>query len=142
MNQKINLLGIRKKAILCHFEDFKHRQDVCVLETIDENKELEIDKTKKYKNNEGITIDANSIYFYGDIDINNEKDIELIYHKNLIDDNAIIRSDFNYEKGIHYVSDVVRESPISDPLKWFKYNYCLIGKPNKVIVYKISRKLL
>lgn len=142
MEQKvINLLGIRKKAILARFSGFKGG-DVAVIEPLTQDEEDKIDKTSIHTLSNGFQISKENIYFYGDIDINNKDDIKFIINKNLIHDANTIRSNFNYEKGNHKILDQLRCYNTSNPVEWFKYNHCLIGKPAKVIVYKLPKVCL
>lgn len=95
--------------------------------------------------------DRSDIFFYGDIDLLNEKDIALIRDYNILfpDNNGYIHNNFNYEAGTftlvaqpsgrsegETIEYVVKEHHCSDPLVWFKYKHCLLGKPAKVVVYK------
>lgn len=137
----INLQGIRTRALLRHFNGFKGGEFV-VMSAITEEEEEILDKTSVHTLYNGVKIGKENIYFYGDIDINNKNDINLIRSKNLINENAQIRSNFDYEKGNHKVFDRVRCSPCSNIVTWFKYNHCLIGKPTKIIVYKLPKSYL
>lgn len=142
MTQKrINLLGIRKKAVLCHF-DGPRGGHCAVMESITDEEENYIDRRKCHKLFINDVVDESNIYFYGDINLDNEDDINLIMKKSLINENVLIRSNFNYDRGEHDVTDQVRCSVINSPIEWFKYNHCLIGKPAKVIVYKIAKAFL
>lgn len=139
--KRINLLGIRKQVVLRHFEGFKGGS-CAVMRAITLDEEKTIDRTKSYRLENGASLDTSSIYFYGDIDITNEADIDLIRHKNLINEDCQIRSNFDYDKGEHDVIDQVRYSVVNDVIKWFKYNYCMLGKPERVIVFKIPKAYL
>lgn len=132
----INLLGIRNRAILARFNSGRF-MECAIMDSITPEQEKRIDNTGTHTLSNGVTISKQDIYFYGDIDVNNDFDKNLIYHKNLINEDSPIRSDFNYEKGCHYIHDRLKESITNNPLIWFKYNYCLIGKPKKIVVFKL-----
>lgn len=136
-----NLLGLRKTVLLFHFK----RNEKTVSETImrelteDEEKQCE-DKTLSHIHvNDKISIDKRHIVLYGSVDLNNEDDIEQIKQFCYIpeDYDAYIHSNFNYTEGNFTTIDGIAKSSITfDPVLWFKYNYCLIGKPKKILIYK------
>lgn len=137
----INLLGIRNKAILAHFNEGRFAECV-VMEALTPEGEKHIDNTETFNVHNATTISKKDIYFYGDIDLNSRYDVNLIINKKLINEDSVIRSDFDYEKGCHYIYDRLKQSITNDPLLWFKYNYCLIGKPDKIVVYKLPIQYL
>lgn len=114
------------------------------MEAITEEQETSIDKSKiyygdiRYVRNDGTMIQAKNIYLYGEVDFNNKDDISNIERFNLIDeDGGIIYSNFNYDKG-HFITidGIAKSFPTWNPVLWFKYCHCLIGKPARIIVYK------
>jgi hypothetical protein len=102
----------------------------------------------KNTNEEDFRVDIRDIYLYGHINLNNISDINAIINKNLVDNRVLencnrLPSNFNYEKGtITPISEIYKEAPTYDPLAWFKYNHCLIGKPERVIVYRTTKSNL
>lgn len=87
------------------------------------------------------------VFFYGDIDVNKPDDIKIIRDTNIIEKEGkgMLYSNFNYEAGSFALVDrhngvemekAVEWAPCSDPLEWFKYNHCLLGKPKYVVVYE------
>lgn len=142
MLQEINLLGIRKQAILCHFEKVC---DLAVIKEITETDEKNIDKGLRFNTGTQF-IERDKIILYGEIDINNENDIKLIKNKNLMFPEIvsnIIYSTFDYKSGIATsINNVYKMTIEVDPVKWFMYNYCLIGKPKRIIVYKTTKSYL
>lgn len=142
MLQEINLLGIRKQAILCHFEKVC---DLAVMKEITETDEKNIDKGLRFNTGTQF-IERDKIILYGEIDINNENDIKLIKNKNLMFPEIvsnIVYSTFDYKSGIATTINNVYKMTIEvDPVKWFMYNYCLIGKPKRIIVYKTTKSYL
>lgn len=142
MLQEINLLGIRKQAILCHFEKIC---DLAVMKEITEADEKNIDKGLRFNTGTQF-IERDKIILYGEIDFNNKDDIKLIKSKNLMFPEIvsnIIYSIFDYKSGIvTSINNVYKMTIEVDPVKWFMYNYCLIGKPKRIIVYKTTKSYL
>jgi hypothetical protein len=142
MLQEINLLGTRKQAILCHFEKIC---DLAVMKEITETDEKNIDKGLRFNTGTQF-IERDKIILYGEIDFNNKDDIKLIKSKNLMFPEIvsnIIYSTFDYKSGIATsINNVYKMTIEVDPVKWFMYNYCLIGKPKRIIVYKTTKSYL
>lgn len=117
------------------------------MEAITEKEELRIDKSAKYygeiryvKNDDTI-IPAKHIYLYGEVDFNNEDDLANIEKFDLIDDDIearnFIHANFDFEKGCFTtVNGIAKTYTTWNPILWFMYNYVLIGKPQRIIVYK------
>ena len=139
MLQEINLLGIRKQTILCHFEKIC---DLAVIKEITETDEKNIDKGLRFNTGTQF-IERDKIILYGEIDFNNKNDVKLIKNKNLMFPEIvsnIVYSTFDYKSGIATsINNVYKMTIEVDPVKWFMYNYCLIGKPKRVIVYKTTK---
>lgn len=117
------------------------------MEAITEKEEQRIDNAPKYYGeirhvrSDGYVIPAKDIYLYGEIDFNNEDDINNIKRCNLIDMNLNtcnwIYSNFDFKKGCFTtINNIVKGSPTWNALEWFKYKYVLIGKPKRIIIYK------
>ena len=147
--KEINLLGIRKRAMLLHSKT-PHGIELTIMEPITEDEEIRIDKSSDYfgeiqhQSKHG-TIRQRDIYLYGVIDFNSEEDLKIIKRFNLVDPDleSFIYTNFNYDKGVTTTTEgVTKISPCIDPIEWFKYNYCLIGKPKRIIVYKLLKYLL
>lgn len=142
MLQEINLLGIRKQTILCHFEKIC---DLAVMKEITETDEKNIDKGLRFNTGTQF-IERDKIILYGEIDFNNKNDVKFIKNKNLIFPEIvsnIVYSTFDYKSGIATpINNVYKMTIEVDPVKWFMYNYCLIGKPKRVIVYKTTKSYL
>lgn len=114
------------------------------MEPITEEQELRIDKSVKYyeaiqfERKDGVIVVAKDIYLYGEVDFNNNDDLDLIERFKLIDeDGNWIYSNFDYEKGNFTTIDgIVKRYPTWNLINWFKYCHVLIGKPQRIIVYK------
>ena len=144
MKKIINILGKSKSQVLSRFND-DIRIPCVILKPITEEIENKIDAIVKYGGSIKLDkhiITKNEIYVYGDININSKADIEYLskFRKLILNPYnmcTFIPSSFNYERGYYVeVDGQVKGSPFQgDYLKWFKYNYCLIGKPKKIIIY-------
>lgn len=140
MAKVVNLFGIRKKAILCRTK-YMGEYTYTVMKEITESQEKELDDL------ESITIDnkiisKDNIYCYGEIDISNKEDIDYLKKFNIINLDAEnnIHANYDYEKGnVLIEGNIAKMSPIWDVIKWFKYNYLLIGKPKRIIIYKCKK---
>lgn len=143
MPKVVNLLGIRKKAILCRIKVMGN-YSYTVMRPITEEEEKIIDRDEK------ITIDDNvitkdNIYCYGEFDVNNPEDINYIKKFNIINLDEInsVHSDFNFDEGnVVIEGNIAKTYSCYDVVKWFKYNYVLIGKPNRILIYKCKKEEL
>ena len=141
MLKELNILGIRKKTIVARFD----KAQIAVMEAIDEKTEKNIEKLHPWFNGKEV-IDKDKIFLYGEVNINDNEDCKII--KRILPMSSDIagnqmRSGFNYESGIvNPVDGEFRWHPAVDPIKWFKYNHCLLGKPKRVIVYKTTLSML
>lgn len=137
MSKIIKLNGIRKRTMLCRIKEPRGLMAVMMC-SITKEQEEELDEKQSIVIN-NTTVDIDRIYCYGQIDINNEEDRRYIERFNLVDQDTggIIYSDYDYETGIAPVID--NKTMIYStfkPIKWFKYNHLLIGKPERIIVFK------
>lgn len=141
------LFNTSKKVILSRSD----KGDYAVfMEAITEETEKNIDKQLNakdffnYKGLKGNLITNSSTYLYGEINLENPKDIKyLMKFKNAIlnslDYHMWYYTSFDYKtgnitaneegifKGINF---------IANPIMWFKYQYCILGKPKRIIIYK------
>lgn len=119
------------------------------IEGLDKNEELIIDKSKQDENivfttKDGFVLHPCDIYLYGELDLNNEEDINLIKSKDLLSDdvwsNSILFSDMT-DDGVVTSNEegIFKKYPTWDRLKWFMYNYILIGKPKRIIIFKVTK---
>lgn len=123
---------------------------IVVMEAITEEQEARIDKSKQYfgsirhTKEDGQIIDGKDIYVYGEINFNSEEDCNILNRFHLLDnDNSFVYSGFNYDKGtIVLKENNVKWYQTTNNIKWLQFNYCLIGKPERIIIYKIDKKKL
>lgn len=148
MEKTINLFGIRPNGmIICRTDTFGRHPVNVVIEPLTEEQENRIDKSSKYfgsirfERNDGVVVDAKDIYLYGEIDFENLEDCNLIEKFNLINDEGCwIYSNFDYDKSRFTTIDRHNKCyPTWNPLLWFKYCHCLIGKPKRIIIYKYRK---
>ena len=140
MAKLVKLLGIRMKAILCRTK-LMGELVFTVMREITEEDEKKLDTLEAIQI-DGKVIGKKEIYCYGEIDINNEQDIAYLKKFNIIslDDENPVHSGYDYEKGnVVIEGNVAKMHPTWDAIEWFKYNYMLIGKPKRVIIYKCKK---
>lgn len=137
MLKEINILGTKKKVIVARFD----KSTIAIMKPIDEKIEDHINKLNPYDAGKEF-VDKNRIYIYGEVDLNNDEDCKLIKNLFPMHDSIMgnqIHANFDYETGtVSPIDGNIRWTIEVDPFKWFKYNYCLIGKPKRIIVYKTS----
>ena len=145
--QKINIMGIRSKAIMN-----RTHENYLVMQAITEEEELAIDNAMDTEDTirfvlEGkYVIPGRDIFLYGHVDINNPDDLEVIKNSKIvteeINEAANVPSNFNYETGDVYSDQegIFRCHDTWDKVKWFKFNHLLIGKHERIIIYRINKK--
>ena len=152
MYQKsMNIMGIRRRIVLNHSD--KHGK--VVLQVLTDAEEEQIDKSilkygeLTYLLDDKIKIRAKDIYLYGDINLENQEDVKLLekFNKIICDEYAasnFIYSNVDYKKGIAYSDErgIYLGYTCMNWDKWFKYNYLLLGKPKKIIIYNISKNII
>lgn len=118
------------------------------IRALSEEEEMQIDKDKSNKDTVRFTIDNHTvtnknIYMYGEINVDDDDDLDIIENCGLIDfDGNLIPTTFNYEKGTVHTDQNGRilTYPTTDPILWFKYCHCVIGKPKRIIIYNKTWK--
>lgn len=114
------------------------------MESITEQQETRIDKSKTYygdirfERDDGVIVEAKDIYLYGEVDFDNPEDIRNIERFNLIDsEGGWMYSNVDYDKGNFTTIDGhAKTFQTWNALRWFIYNHLLLGKPKRIIVYK------
>ena len=144
--QKINIMGIRSSVILNKFD-----HNLLIMEPITQKQEEMIDSSEStygeilYITKNNIKIPARDIFLYGEINIKNPDDISLLRKSDIITQNvnqaANIPSNFDYTNGDVYSDkdDVIKTHDTWNKIDWFKFNHCLIGKPERIIIYRINK---
>lgn len=138
------MLGIRPNGVTIYRTNAIKGSTLVIMEAIDEQQELRIDKSKTYYGDirferpDGIIVPAKDIYLYGEVDFSNKDDIANIERFNLINpDGEWIYSNIDFDKGTFTTIDgKAKMYQTWNCLDWFKYCHILIGKPARIIVYK------
>lgn len=136
----INLLGIRKKVVLAPFISAYNDSPVHIIAITDKEEE-QLDRRSQ-----------NHIFFYGDINLVNKDDLDIIrnYDFYFKDGKGMLYTNFDYDRGLFTLvssfngkdyEPIVKWGPCISPIEWFKYAHCLLGKPAKVAVYNGTFKL-
>ena len=145
--QKINIMGIRSKVILNRLGI-----NYLVMEKLSDRDNELLDASMELDTQPNFLIDGKyfvpkrDIFLYGEIDLNNSDDLELIKDTDIMTDEinqaSNIPSDFDYETGDVYANNegIYKCHDTWNKLDWFKFNYCLLGKPSKIIIYKINKQ--
>lgn len=142
-----NLLGTRKQGVILSRSNYKNKnQYVILMEAISEQQEQDIEKYAKYygqimyKRADGIVINAKDIILYGTIDLDNEEDINYIERFNLMHEDTSknwIYTNLDFDTGeLETINGKLIGISTYDPIEWFEYNYLLLGKPERIIIYK------
>lgn len=139
----MNLFGIRERTILSRTKNLGNYIYV-VMKSITKEDEKALDDTEELNIN-GNIVTKDDIYCYGEFDITNPEDINYVKKFNIInlDSNNQIHSNFDFETGeVIIEGNIAKMHDCYDVIKWFKYNYLLIGKPNRIIIYKCRKENL
>lgn len=139
--KKLKLLGIKQRCLInrvktvagswnVYMQEITERQE----KDLDHYEHTHIDTVEGDKN-----ISRELIYCYGEVNPDNQEDINYIKKFNLVNpDGSNIHSNFNYETGEVEYENIPKFYHTFDPVLWWKYNYTMLGKPKRIIVYKIK----
>ena len=127
--------------MICRIKGRRNKTDFIIMKPISDKEENYINKHNRYFI-EDKSKHVNNILLYGEVDFNNQEDISLINKFNFIEENGnIIYSNFNFDNGtITTIDNLIKMYQTFNNILWFKFCYCLIGKPNKIVIYKVSNK--
>lgn len=143
MEKKINLLGIRKKVVLCRIRDMHEK--IIVMMPITAEQEKELDENEALCLDEdcnNLTIDKRSTICYGEVDIDNEEDANAIKKFGLLgsgETDNIVYSNADYKTGVCTFDNVPKQFSTSDAILWYRHNACLIGNPKRVVIFKCNK---
>lgn len=140
--KEIQLNGIRGRQLMCRTKTVAGTFAV-YMQPISESQEHELDtKERVYirlDEDNGFTVSRDVIYAYGEVNPDAKEDSDIIKKLNLVDsDGSTIHSQFNYEKGIANYENVPKFYTTTDTNLWWKYCYTIVGKPKRIIVYKVK----
>lgn len=145
--QKINITGIRSKVIMNRLG-----ANFLMMEELSEKDNDVLDTAAEYDKEISILVDnkyivrGRDIFLYGEVDLNNKEDLELLMNTDIMTDEvnnaSNIPSDFNYETGDVYKDKdgIYKCHDTWNKLDWFKFNHCLLGKPKRIIIYRINKQ--
>lgn len=140
MSKIINLNGIRSKITLCRIKTMGI--DIyTIMRPITEEQENQLDD-KEFVTFDGHKVNKANIYCYGEINVNSQEDLNYIKKFNIIDYDApnSIHVNYNFDEGnVVIEGNIAKVYHCYNPIDWFKYNYLLIGKPKRIIIYKCKR---
>ena len=115
---------------------------VWVLKALSKSEEAQIDQNKSIVI-DNVKLNENNILLYGIINLNSNEDVNYINKIGILPDDYPanqIHSNFDYKTGeVKLIRGSVQYRMCINPIEWFKYHYCLIGKPNRIILYKIDK---
>lgn len=140
-----NLLGLFPNGVALNRKPWIKKTTISIrLEPLTEEQESFINNHKnvwtngKYIRNDGVEFAGNNILLYGDVELNNREFIDCIRNLDIInsEDNPWYRTDVNFTTGVVDREKIRKWSFTTNPLTWFEYNYMLIGRPNKIIIYE------
>ncbi len=141
----INLLGVSPKKVILRRvpSKIKNKYINVVMMPITALQESRIDKSKNYYGEIKFDIDNNrfimakDIYLYGEVDFENESDLDSIEKFKLInDEGGWVYSNFDFDNGNYTVIDnQIKGYYTYDVLLWFMFNYVRLGKPKRIIVF-------
>lgn len=140
-----NLLSLFPNGVTLNRKPWIKKTTISIrLEPLTEEQESFINNHKnvwtngKYIRNDGVEFAGNNILLYGDVELNNREFIDCIRNLDIInsEDNPWYRTDVNFTTGVVDREKVRKWSFTTNPLTWFEYNYMLIGRPNKIIIYE------
>ena len=143
MAKVVNLFGIREKAILSRTKNLGNYIYV-IMKPITKEDEKTLDNEEELNIN-GNIVTKDDVYCYGEFDVTNPEDINYVKKFNIInlDNNNQVHSNFDFESGeVIIEGNIAKMYDCYDVIKWFKYNYLLIGKPNRIIIYKCKQENL
>ena len=136
----VNLLGIRKRVILSRTKSISNV--ICsVMVPITKEQEKHLDEFERITI-DNINIDKKHIYCYGEINLDSSEDVEFIEKFNLIneDQGNEYHLNYNYNTGeVNIEGNIAKMRLTYNPVEWFKYNYVLIGKPKRILLFKCSK---
>lgn len=90
-----------------------------------------------------LEVSRKSVICYGEVDIDNPQDANAIKKFDLLgygETDNFVYSNFDYEKGCFTtINGCPKGATTSDAILWYRYNHVLIGKPKRVLIFKINK---
>ena len=154
MKKEFKCGNINKIAVLSHTNKGLKEDTLVIMHAISEEDEKRIDDSIEenptgrpmYYIGNKILATGKSILTYGTVNLNSSDDINFINSLTDIVNPEVMGGGNWIPSGFDYASATITSDEDGkvkwyqtwDSLKWFKYNHCLIGKPKRVIIYKIK----
>ena len=145
--RKINIMGIRSKAIMNRtHENYLIMQEITEEEELAIDNAMDTDDTIKFVLEGKYVIPGRDIFLYGHVDTTNPDDLCVIKNAKIITEEingaANVPSNFDYGTGDVYSDKegIFRCHDTWNKIEWFKLNHLLIGKPKRIIIYRINKK--
>ena len=137
-----NLLGMFPKGVVLNKKAGYKKSTISIrLEPLTDEQEDYINNNKniwsegKFIRDDGVEFAANNILLYGEAELNNREFIDFI-NKLDISKGSISFSFRDLKTGKVSKQEVRLQSQTFNNFTWFEYNYMLIGRPNKIIIYE------
>lgn len=139
-----NLLGMFPKGVVLNKKAGYKKSIISIrLEPLTDEQEDYINNNKniwsegKFIRDDGVEFAANNILLYGEAELNNREFIDFINKLDIIpEDNSWYRTKVDLKTGKVSKQEVRLQSQTFNNFTWFEYNYMLIGRPNKIIIYE------
>ena len=139
-----NLLGMFPKGVVLNKKAGYKKSTISIrLEPLTDEQEDYINNNKniwsegKFIRDDGVEFAANNILLYGEVELNNREFIDFINKLDIIpEDNSWYRTKVDLKTGKVSKQEVRLQSQTFNNFTWFEYNYMLIGRPNKIIIYE------
>lgn len=139
-----NLLGMFPKGVVLNKKAGYKKSTISIrLEPLTDEQEDYINNNKniwsegKFIRDDCVEFAANNILLYGEAELNNREFIDFINKLDIIpEDNSWYRTKVDLKTGKVSKQEVRLQSQTFNNFTWFEYNYMLIGRPNKIIIYE------
>ena len=139
-----NLLGMFPKGVVLNKKAGYKKSTISIrLEPLTDEQEDYINNNKniwsegKFIRDDGVEFAANNILLSGEAELNNREFIDFRNKLDIIpEDNSWYRTKVDLKTGKVSKQEVRLQSQTFNNFTWFEYNYMLIGRPNKIIIYE------
>lgn len=141
----MNILGSRSYTILYRTETSsisKYR----VMLPITEKQEEELDKKKMLTLNADFTINGDKVLTYGEHEVDKKEGRNYLRNINIcsLDSENFVYTNIDYKTGQVYSDENGKflQSPTWDNIVWFMYNLCLLGNPQRIVIFDVNKEEL
>lgn len=141
----MNILGSRSYTILYRTETSsisKYR----VMLPITEKQEEELDKKKMLTLNADFTINGDKVLTYGEHEVDKKEGRNYLRSINIcsLGSENFVYTNIDYKTGQVYSDDNGKflQFPTWDNIVWFMYNLCLLGNPQRIVIFDVNKEEL